>query len=76
MEDTRKRYNCKCPICGREFWACKSIAQEAFGMPEAGHGSCPGCNTFHNLTFDEKNEVMIITPWDKFMEEKKKVTQA
>lgn len=72
MKDTRKRYRCKCPICGREFWACKSIAQEDWGMLDAGHGSCPGCETFHNLTFDEKTEEMIVTPWDKFLEEKNK----
>lgn len=69
-EDIRKRYECKCPICGCIFWACKSIAQEDWEMPEAGHGSCPNCNTFHNLTFDEENRQMIVTPWDQFIRER------
>ena len=45
----RDKLTCICPVCGYEFWACKSIAQE-MGALECGHGSCPGCNTFHNLT--------------------------
>lgn len=66
-EDNMKRYECKCPVCGRIFWACKSIAQEDWNMLEAGHGSCPGCNTFHNLTFDKENQRMVVTPWEEFI---------
>lgn len=72
-EDNRKRYYCKCPVCGREFWACKSIAQEAWGMPEAGHGRCPGCKTFHNLTFDSENQQMIVIPWEDYIIKKLEV---
>lgn len=68
-EDKRERYSCKCPICGHEFWACKSIAQEDFGMPDAGHGSCPSCKTFHNLTWDEDNKKMMVKPWDEYIKE-------
>lgn len=66
--DNKKRYSCKCPICGHEFWACKSIFQEHFGMKERGCGSCPKCKTFHNLTVDEANERMIVIPWDEYIE--------
>jgi hypothetical protein len=65
----RDKLTCICPVCGYEFWACKSIAQE-MGARECGHGSCPGCNTFHNLTVDEVNKSMIVTPWDKYMKQK------
>jgi hypothetical protein len=65
MEDNRKRYKCECPVCKLEFWACKSIFQSAFGMPDMGSGKCPGCNTFLKLTVDEENERMIAAPWDR-----------
>lgn len=74
MLDKRDRYLCICPICSNEFWACKSIAQEAFGILDMGSGSCPKCKTFHNLTIDEKSNKMIVTPWEehiKSMEESK-----
>lgn len=68
MKDDRKRYNCKCPVCSTEFQACKSIFQESFGMIDAGSGSCPKCGTFHNLTVDEENGAMVVTPWEKYKE--------
>lgn len=73
VEDTRKRYHCKCPICGHEFWACKSIFQEVFGELDMGSGSCPKCKTYHNLTVDEENEKMIVTPWEEHMKKKEGV---
>ena len=70
-KDTRKRYYCKCPECGHEFWACKSIFQQDFGMLDMGSGSCPKCKTYHNLTVDEKSERMIVTPWEEHIKKKK-----
>ena len=70
LEDKRKRYSCKCPVCGIGFWACKSIFQEGFGMLDMGSGNCPNCKTHHKLTVDEANERMIVTPWEKYMEER------
>ena len=73
--DTRKRYPCICPICNNKFWACKSIFQGGFGMPELGSGSCPKCNTFYNLTVDEENNRMIVTPWDQYISSKRDMEQ-
>lgn len=70
LGDTRKKYHCKCPICGHEYWACKSLFQEAFGMQDMGCGSCPKCRTFHNLTVDEENELMIVTSWEDYTKKK------
>lgn len=66
MEDNRKKYDAKCPICEHEFKACKSILHE-MGMLSAGHGSCPECSTSINLTFDPKEDKMIITDWNTWM---------
>ena len=72
-KDMRKRYSCICPICGKKFWACKSILQEDFGMLDGGCGSCPKCKTFHNLTVDEKNKRMIVMPWEEYINKKEKL---
>jgi len=69
-KDSRKKYFCKCPICGHEFYACKSIFQEDFEMLDMGRGRCPKCKTVHNLTVDEKNEQMIVMPWEEYMKKK------
>lgn len=69
MEDNRKRYECNCP-CGKIFYATKSIMQE-WGILDRGHGSCPQCKTFYNLTFDEQTEKMILTLWDDFVKDLK-----
>ena len=70
-EDTRKRYRCDC-VCGKTFYACKSIFQEHFGKDDGGHGSCPQCNAFYNLTFDAENECMELTKWDDYIDKLKK----
>lgn len=70
-KDNRERYQCICPICNKIFWACKSILQEDFGMLDMGSGSCPKCKTFHNLTVDEENKQMIVTPWEEYMKARK-----
>lgn len=70
MTDDRKRYSCKCPTCGAEFWVCKSIFQEAFGQDELGSGNCPECKTHHNLTFDRDTEQMIATPYEQWLSER------
>lgn len=69
--NSRERYSCICPICNNEFWACKSIFQEDFGIPDRGSGNCPKCKTYHNLTVDEQNKKMIVTPWEEYMNRKK-----
>lgn len=68
--DKRERYSCECPICNNEFWACKSIFQEDFGMIDMGSGTCPKCNTHHNLTVDEENKRMIVIPYDIYVKAK------
>lgn len=39
-------------------------------MSDKGHGTCSKCKTFHNLTVDEENEQMIVTPWEEYMKKK------
>lgn len=63
MEDTRKRYKCECAKCQHIFYACKSIFHE-WGMLESGCGSCPECETFLRLIFDEKNNKMLSVLWE------------
>lgn len=63
------RYECKCCKCGRVFNASKSIYQE-LGELSNGCGSCPHCDAFLNLTFDEEKEVMYSKLWDDYLEEK------
>ena len=70
MEDKRKRYKCECK-CGGVFYACKSLFQE-MGELDKGHGTCPKCETFLNLTFDEKNEKMVLTEWNEWIEKRKR----
>ena len=67
-EDKRERLSCLCPVCGTEFWACKSIFQEHFGLLDKGLGRCPRCNTLHNLTVDENNKRMIVKPLKDYFE--------
>lgn len=70
-EFTPKRYPCTCAACNRIFYAMKSIAQE-WGMNDMGHGSCPKCNQFQNLTFDPATEVMITKKFEKHVAEIKR----
>lgn len=65
MKDT-KRFKAVCSECGHAFYACKSIAQE-LGLLDEGHGSCPKCKTFLNLTFDEKSNEMKTMSWNKYL---------
>lgn len=65
-EDNKKRYKTVCCECGQIFHACKSIAQE-MGVLDAGCGSCPECETFLNLTFDEGNKEMKTMEWQKYL---------
>lgn len=64
-----KRYKCDCK-CGNVFYACKSITQ-SWGILDAGHGSCPKCKTFYNLTVDEDNDRMILRPWEEYLESRR-----
>ena len=65
-EDGIPRYKSVCCECGHVFYACKSIAQE-MGVIDAGCGSCPKCETFLNLTFDEENKEMKTIEWQKYL---------
>lgn len=67
-KDKRPRYEAKCPVCSRVFYACKSIAQE-MGLEDCGHGSCPGCHTFLHLEY--KAGTMKAELWDDFMERRR-----
>ena len=69
VEDA-KRYDCVCPSCNEEFWASLSILQ-LMGQLDKGHGSCPECKMFLNLTFEPDSEKMICIPWDTYLETKK-----
>lgn len=61
-QNDRPRYKGICCKCGHVFYACKSIAQE-IGISDAGCGSCPKCETFLNLTFDEESKEMKSVEW-------------
>ena len=65
IKDERKRYECNCK-CGKTFYACKSIFQE-LGQLDLGHGSCPECFAFYNLSVDEENSKMILTEWNDYL---------
>ncbi|PJI06595.1 MULTISPECIES: hypothetical protein [Clostridium] len=65
MKD-EKRFKTVCSECGHTFYACKSIAQE-LGLLDAGHGSCPECKTFLNLTFDKNNNETKTIAWNKYL---------
>lgn len=65
MKD-EKSFKVVCSECGHTFYARKSIAQE-LGLPNAGHGSCPECKTFLNLTFDENSNEMKTMAWNKYL---------
>lgn len=67
---SKEGYNAKCSECGYEFQASKSIFQE-MGILDHGHGSCPKCHTFLNLTFNEEKQEMITMNWDKYLKERK-----
>lgn len=69
VEIEKKKYKCKCPICGCEFFAQKSLFQEMFKEIDMGHGSCPDCKEFLNLKVDEENECMIVTPWEEYIKQ-------
>lgn len=70
IEDTRERYKCECP-CGNIFYAAMSIFQ-SWGVLDAGHGSCPECNAFYNLTLQKEFKSMKLTPWNEYIKNKDK----
>jgi hypothetical protein len=61
-----ERYDCRCPKCEYEFVAALSMFQ-LMGNLDAGHGSCPSCKLFLNLTFDPNNKKMICIPWEDYL---------
>lgn len=65
----KERYDTKCCSCGHEFSASKSIMQE-WGILDAGHGSCPECGEFLNLTYDPDKEIMVTLKWDDHVKSK------
>ncbi len=66
MEDDGKRYSCICPICKKEFFACKSIAH-TFGLGNCGHAGCIHCGAFLNLEYDSKKDKMVAIEWDEYI---------
>lgn len=63
---SKERYRFKCPSCNKEFFAAKSIGQE-LGILDAGHGRCPNCEEFLNLTFNPETNEMDATKWDEYI---------
>lgn len=70
MNDNRP-YPFKCPICHVEGTACLSIFQSDFGALDMGGGTCPGCKTMLNITFDPKEKRMIATPFKEWVAARK-----
>lgn len=68
-EEDKPKYKAVCCKCETIFYACKSIGQD-MGIIDAGCGSCPKCETFLNLTFDEQSKEMKTTEWDKYLRER------
>lgn len=62
----QKYYPVECCVCGCEFNVAKSIFQ-SWGMNDAGHGSCPRCKEFLNLTYVPEEEKMISKKWDDYL---------
>lgn len=67
MNNQVNRYPCKCPVCGQEFQAAKSIMQKDFGEDDKGCGNCPKCKTFLNLTFLPDENRMVTMVWDDYL---------
>ncbi|AZR72513.1 hypothetical protein BBF96_03415 [Anoxybacter fermentans] len=63
---SEKRYPCKCAICDHQFFVTKSILQHS-GYNECGHGRCPKCKTFLNLTFVPELEIMRSMEWSEYV---------
>jgi hypothetical protein len=63
-----ERYEATCCVCGNTFFAALSIAQRDFGMNDAGHGRCPKCNEFLNLTYDPELQRMKTMKWDDYVQ--------
>lgn len=61
-----KAYPVSCCVCNHKFYASKSIAMD-MGKLDAGHGSCPNCNTFLNLTFVPEQNRMVSTKWEDYL---------
>lgn len=70
MEEDREKYDVICPICSKEFKACKSIAQQ-MGINSAGSCRCVKCNTHLNLTFVPSEEIMDATEFSEWLKQKK-----
>lgn len=67
MTKSRTRYETKCCVCDQVFYACKSLAQET-GLSTAGHGSCPQCDKFLSLSFNETTNKMDTLKWEDYLE--------
>lgn len=64
----RKRYAATCCICGHAFYAALSIMQRNFGVNDGGHGHCPGCNEFLNLTFNPEAQRIETMKWSDYVQ--------
>lgn len=70
----KERYKAVCCVCGNVFYASKSIAQE-WGVLDGGHGDCPKCNEFLNLTFDCDKQEMKTTKWSDWVSIQRKMKE-
>ncbi|GEM_PF-5289736 len=62
IKDTRKRYAIICPYCGKEQYACKSIAH-SWGIADAGHGNCLQCGGFMKLIYSSEKDIITAEEW-------------
>ena len=64
----QKYYPVECCVCGCEFNAARSILQ-MMGQNDAGHGTCPECKQFLNLTYVPQEEKMVSKKWEDYIAE-------
>lgn len=69
-----KRYKAVCCVCDNVFYAGKSISQK-LGILDGGHGSCPKCGEFLNLTFDYDKQEMETTKWSDWVSTQRKIKE-
>lgn len=65
---SEKRYDIKCPSCGEELQASRSIGM-LMGIPHAGHGSCLICKEEMHLVYDEEKDIITTEKWSDYINE-------
>ena len=56
-EDTRKRYDIKCPYCSSALQACRSVGME-LGIMDEGVGKCCHCHKQFLLRYDSAEDTL------------------